>query len=195
MTVRRRRTRVAARGSDLERHLRRLLGSAEEARDVLGEVWITVRWRPPDGGPDRAARAGLYRLATDRALDRLAMRLGSRPQGRVRDGVSELPREQRDAAWMRWIEGLGYEEIAERLECSPETARANAYDGMKRLRSALFDGREPPPRWPDGDRREFTPGVPDADDGRSPTGAFDRVGRVSKSDRRARLHRERRERS
>lgn len=154
-------------GAELERHLVRMLGRRDEARDLLQEVWITALRSPPDDGPGSNVRAWLYRVATNGALDRLAMDrrrrclldrrapelepegeerpdeflrgLGPDARERVRRHVTRLPRKQRDAVWMRWIDGLEYGAIAERLECSPEAARANVYQGLKKLRSSLFD--------------------------------------------------------
>lgn len=158
---------VSEYGDELERHLVGMLRRPEEARDVLQEVWVTALRSPPDDGPGSNVRAWLYRVATNGALDRLATDrrrrgllekrapelepdgeerpdellrgLGPDARGRVREHVSRLPRKQRDAVWLRWIDGLEYEAIAERLECSPEAARANVYQGLKKLRSSLFD--------------------------------------------------------
>ncbi len=41
--------------------------------------------------------------------------------------------------WLRWIEGVDYETIARRLGSSPETARANVYQGLMKLRGELAD--------------------------------------------------------
>jgi RNA polymerase sigma-70 factor (ECF subfamily) len=144
-----------------------MLGRSEDADDVLQEVWITAHDHPPEVGPDSNVRAWLFRVATNRALDRLAgskrraaalssrrfrlepetdqdpdaglLRLDDRARARIRAHVARLPRKQREAVWLRWIEGRGYEEIAGRLDCSPESARANVYNGMKRLRCELSD--------------------------------------------------------
>lgn len=51
--------------------------------------------------------------------------------------MSDLPRKQRDAVWLRWIEGRDYEAVAEQLGGSPAAARANVYQGLKRLRREL----------------------------------------------------------
>lgn len=152
-------------GAELRRHLERMLGRADDAEDVLQEVWITAYRRPPDDGPGSNVRAWLYRVATNAALDRLA---GSRRrwetlQGRghvlepedrpapddgldglseaartrVREGVAGLPPKQRQAVWLRWVEGEDYDAIARKLESSPESARANVYQGLKKLRAEL----------------------------------------------------------
>jgi len=41
--------------------------------------------------------------------------------------------------WLRWIEGKDYDTIAKRLGSTPETARANVYQGMKKLRRDLAE--------------------------------------------------------
>lgn len=154
-------------GAELRRHLVRMLGSEADADDVLQDVWITAHRRPPEDGPGSNVRAWLYRVATNAALDRLAVdrrrscavdrrRLhlvpDSRPapddflgkldddvRRRVREKVAALPRKQRAAVWLRWAEGADYRAIARKLESSEESARANVYQGMKRLRRELFE--------------------------------------------------------
>jgi RNA polymerase sigma-70 factor (ECF subfamily) len=109
----------------------------------------------------------LYRVATNAALDRLGRErrrrcaldgeehrlrpepepapdallagLDERTRERIRERVAGLPRKQREAVWLRWAEGFDYPAIAERLECSRESARANVYNGMKKLRAELAD--------------------------------------------------------
>lgn len=158
---------VAAYGAELERHLTGMLGRVDEARDTLQEVWLTALRAPPDDGPGSNVRAWLYRVATRRALDVLAgdrrrrdllsrrsrelkadgpnapdefvRRLGSEGRARVRAGVARLPRKQRDAVWLRWMEGMEYDAIGRRLGCSPEAARANVYQGVKKLRGDLIE--------------------------------------------------------
>lgn len=154
-------------GAELRRHLTGMLGGVDDAEDVLQAVWITAHRRPPETGPGSNVRAWLYRVATNAALDRMArdrrrraalagrsvelvpdeppapdaavMTLDERTRARIREHCARLPRKQRDAVWLRWVEGLDYAIIAERLQCSEESARANVYNGLKRLRKELFD--------------------------------------------------------
>ncbi|MBW3533771.1 MAG: RNA polymerase sigma factor [Gemmatimonadetes bacterium] len=150
-------------GGELRAHLRRFVGP-DDAEDLLQEVWLTAHRRPPDAGEGSNVRAWLYRVATRAALDHVsrrdrrrrlldsgADRLVDEPptsadpaaaeetRRRVREAIARLPRKQREAVWLRWIDGLSYEEVAERLACSPESARANVYQALKRLRSDLAE--------------------------------------------------------
>jgi RNA polymerase sigma factor (sigma-70 family) len=51
--------------------------------------------------------------------------------------VGELPPKQRIAVVHRHVLDRPYEEIAELLGCSPQAARANVYQGTKRLRELM----------------------------------------------------------
>lgn len=154
-------------GGELERHVAAMLGDAEDARDVVQELWVTALRARPEAGDSVNVRAWLYRVATRRALDRISMRrrrsellaahsgevepgalpgaeaaldrLSEAAAARVRRGVAELPRRQRDAVWLRWIEELDYATIARRMGISREAARANVYQGMKKLRRDLVE--------------------------------------------------------
>ena len=56
---------------------------------------------------------------------------------RVRREIATLPPKQQAAVVMRHLQGLEYAEIAEALTCSETSARANVYQGLRRLRRAL----------------------------------------------------------
>lgn len=155
---------MAAHGAELQAHLRRFV-EGDEADDLLQQVWLTAHRRPPVEGDGANVRAWLYRVATNAALDRLgrdrrrrallergAHRLqaetptpadadvvAEEDRARVRAAVAALPRRQREAVWLRWADGLSYREIADRVGGSEESARANVYQGMKRLRQSLSE--------------------------------------------------------
>jgi RNA polymerase sigma-70 factor (ECF subfamily) len=144
-----------------------MLSSEADADDLLQEVWVRAIRRPPDAGPGSNVRAWLYRVATNVALDHMAkscrrqcaldgrrlelapeptsapddvlQALSAQGRKRIREKVSLLPPKQREAVWLRWVEGRDYETIAARLSCSPESARANVYNGVKRLRLDLIE--------------------------------------------------------
>jgi RNA polymerase sigma-70 factor (ECF subfamily) len=61
---------------------------------------------------------------------------GHRDQA-LRAALSQLPAKQRAAVTLRHLQDLDYPAIAEALGCSNESARANVYQGLKRLRQTL----------------------------------------------------------
>lgn len=54
--------------------------------------------------------------------------------------LEELPAQQAEAVTLRIIEELGYDELAERLQCSESVARKRVSRGLRRLR-AQMEGR------------------------------------------------------
>ena len=54
--------------------------------------------------------------------------------------VGALPPMQRAAVIHRYVLDLPYAEVAEALGCSEEAARANAYEGRRKLRSVAAEG-------------------------------------------------------
>lgn len=56
--------------------------------------------------------------------------------------LDELPRRQREVLVLRHLQGMAFEEIANVLELSPETARVHAQRGRERL-LALIEQRHP----------------------------------------------------
>lgn len=156
---------MEAHSGELRGHLTGLLGDPDEAEDVLQEVWLTAHRSPPPELSAAGPRPWLYRVATHAALDRLARRKRRaalldrhgrtleptgppRPDAlldgpsealreRVRAGVAGLPRKQREAVWLRWIEGRDYEAVAAATESTPAAARANVYQGLRKLRAEL----------------------------------------------------------
>jgi RNA polymerase sigma-70 factor (ECF subfamily) len=55
----------------------------------------------------------------------------------VRQAIGALPPRQRAAVIMRHIQGLDYAEIAAAMDCSEDSARANVYQAIRRLRRDL----------------------------------------------------------
>jgi len=107
-------------------------------------------------------RAWLYRIATNVARTRLKQRgreavrtaaldpelvaAGPGPAEQashndllasVAAAVDALPHHQRAALILRQYQGLGYDQVAAVLECSPAAARANVYQAMKKIRAVI----------------------------------------------------------
>jgi RNA polymerase sigma-70 factor (ECF subfamily) len=53
--------------------------------------------------------------------------------------IAALPPKQGAALVMRHVQGLTYKEVAEALDCSEDSARANVYQGLRRLRRELAE--------------------------------------------------------
>jgi RNA polymerase sigma factor (sigma-70 family) len=56
---------------------------------------------------------------------------------RLRFLVNQLPAKQKACVTLRYLQDLDYPEIAQVLGCSQESARANVYQAIRRLRLAL----------------------------------------------------------
>ena len=145
-------------GEILERHEReifayalRLTGSRSDADDLYQETFLAAfrAWPPPRGGNERA---WLYRIATNKAIDRArrSRRLVPLKDLRLaapeRDGVTladlatavrTLPAGQRAAFVLRKVEGRSYAEVAEVLGCSQEAARSRIAEAMKKVKEAV----------------------------------------------------------
>ena len=115
-----------------------------------------------DGRGHTNPRAWLYRIATNVAHTRLKQRtreavrtvaldpeLAAAGRGpaeqashnallaAVATAVDALPHHQRAALILRQYQGLDYDQVAAILECSPESARASVYQGMRKLREVV----------------------------------------------------------
>jgi RNA polymerase sigma-70 factor (ECF subfamily) len=55
----------------------------------------------------------------------------------VRRAIAILPSKQRAAVVLRHVQGLDYAVIAQALDCSEDSARANVYQALRRLRRTL----------------------------------------------------------
>ena len=87
-------------------------------------------------GSPRARRSttiAARRAARSRSPSRRRFRRSRRAAttGRAVAAVAELPPRQRDAVTYRHVLGLSVAEAAELMGCSPETVRANAYQGLQ----------------------------------------------------------------
>ena len=55
----------------------------------------------------------------------------------MRREIGRLPPKQQAAGVLRYGQGLDYRAIAEATACSEDSARANVYQGLRRVRRAL----------------------------------------------------------
>ncbi len=151
-------------------YLWRLLRDEADAEDCLQETYLRAYRAYPRLAANGHTNptAWLYRIATNTARTQLRQR--SRAASRTADldpeqlasgegtaalaerrhtlavvarAVEALPHQQRAALILRKYQGLGYAEIAAALDCSEAAARANVYQGLKKLRAELEGRYEP----------------------------------------------------
>ena len=149
---------------ELLAYLRRLLGNIHDAEDVCQDAFLRAYRAVDRLEANSNLRAWLYKVATNTAFTflRRRKRASSRAvdmeletiedasanswrrtelQHSIVRAVSVLPPKQRAALMQRQFEGLSYEEIGRALGCTAESARANVYQAIKKLRAALRDVR------------------------------------------------------
>jgi len=145
----------------LDRHQReimiyilRSLGDRDLAEDVFQETFLRAFRAHKRLPPEANYRAWLYRIASNACHDARRQRARSplplydsvaAPEGSdgtaralagaVAAFVRSLPARQRQALVLRKFQDMNYDEIAAVLGCSTETARANVYQGLRKVRA------------------------------------------------------------
>ena len=126
----------------------------QAAEDCFQETFLSALRAYPRLGRDANLRAWVLRIATNKAFDHLraskrrAIPVADLPERPVEppdvDGepelwraVRELPPLQRAAVVQRYVFDLTYAEVGTVLGCSEEAARANAYEGRRKLKRAM----------------------------------------------------------
>jgi RNA polymerase sigma factor (sigma-70 family) len=122
---------------------------AQDADDCFQETWLAVLrgWPPKDTAN---LRGWLFAVARSKSVDehrsrarrplvtelpdRAAAGTAGEPEPALWDDVRRLPDKQRVAVVHRFVADLGYAEIATVMGTSPEAARRNVHEGVKRLR-------------------------------------------------------------
>jgi RNA polymerase sigma-70 factor (ECF subfamily) len=149
---------VGSYGQEIHAYLWRMLGDRQDAEDCLQETFVRAL-RHSGGEAIRSPRAWLYTIATNTArsqlrhkrrerIDRVSLEDENRqaaPEDKlvrerleaVRHEVEALPPKQRQALLLRRYQGLGYDEIAKVLGGSPQAARANVYQAVRKLKKAF----------------------------------------------------------
>ena len=124
------------------------------ADDCFQETFLSALRAYPRLPANSNLRAWVMRIATNKAFDhtrarkRQAIPVAAVPEQAVPapelDGepelwnlVRELPPLQRAAVVHRYVFDLTYTEVGVALGCSEEAARANAYEGRRKLRQSL----------------------------------------------------------
>ena len=138
----------------------RILGNAEQAKDVHQEVFLAV-WRTRDSLKQNTNWRGyLYRVTVRKAIEFAkkskiipivewqndCSKSQDRPDSsiltkelwqKVTDSLANLPEKQAEVFVLSRIEGLEYRDIAEAMNCSETTVRVHLHRAMVRLASEL----------------------------------------------------------
>ncbi len=153
---------VAATSPRLIRLAARLLGSVEEAEDVVQESYVKAYRSLVNGQFDQRSAVGtwLYRIVSNAAIDALRSRArrpipsDTMPEGtwngtafaearlalkELDDWLNELPAEQRAAVVLKSVEGLTSAEIATILECSEGAVEQKLVRARASLRKKQAD--------------------------------------------------------
>ncbi len=138
-----------------------------DAEDLTQEVFLRAYRAYESLRPNSNPRAWLYRIATnclrthwkknsrapvpldpthppeeDIAPGPLERILNGERTRALQRSLSSLPLKQRQAVILRYLDELEYADIADVLDCSQESARANVSYGLRRLREALIPSPE-----------------------------------------------------
>jgi RNA polymerase sigma-70 factor (ECF subfamily) len=137
--------------------LRKMLGRADGADDLLQDLWIDVYRKINRLDRPAAFSAWLYRIARDHAY-RLLRRRPAPPSidqeiaapvadeletftpedaQQVREALDELPLEQREVLVLRFVEQMSYEQIAQVIARPVGTVRSRIHYAKLALRAKL----------------------------------------------------------
>jgi RNA polymerase sigma-70 factor (ECF subfamily) len=149
----------------------RVVGSREEAEDVVHDAFVTV-WRKIDrfDAERGSLRAWLTTVVRNRAIDRIRarratvdmdeaderslLRTGPNPTweavatrtstSELRAAIATLPDEQRRSVELAYFEGYTYREVAQLTGVPPGTANGRMRLALAKLREALGDSAAAP---------------------------------------------------
>jgi RNA polymerase sigma factor (sigma-70 family) len=112
-----------------------------DARNLRSWILTIATRKAIDAGRDRARRPvpddDAIRVAADHRADAAETALEVDASDPLWSAVRELPPRQRAAVVHRHVLDRSYSEIAELMGGSEETARANVFQGMRKLRTSM----------------------------------------------------------
>ncbi|MEM6764920.1 MAG: sigma-70 family RNA polymerase sigma factor [Bacteroidota bacterium] len=143
-------------------HIRRMVGTHEDADDVLQNTFLKA-WRAIDRfRADASLKTWLYRIATNEALSHIQKRAkraftdiedlqndlrhslsggpymdGDTIQQKLQKAIENLPERQKLVFSLRYFEELKYDEIAEILDISVGSLKASFHHAVKKVEKSL----------------------------------------------------------
>lgn len=144
----------------LLRYLQRHIFVADEAQDVLQDVFLQLHRARNDYDPNRPLKPWLFTIATNlmrehfrrigRRLERPALLedgvatavddvdpLRATQAQQVREALARLPWDQQEAISLHWLEGFTFQEIGNMVGASAGAVKVRAHRGYKVLASVL----------------------------------------------------------
>ena len=143
-------------------HVRRMVGSHEDADDLLQDIFIKIWTALPSFRGEAQLYTWVWRIATNETLNylrkervRAALRMqsvdaemerrieadpffnGTEAQRELMKAVSRLPEKQRQVFIMRWWDELSYEEIAAITGTSVGALKASYHIAQEKLKLNL----------------------------------------------------------
>ena len=148
---------------EIMRYLLRLSSNPEDAADLFQETWLRAYRAYPRLEVEDSVRPWLYTIASNLwrnrvrdsarrarvliadekavpAADLIAKdhRVDHETEGyaavHLRELIADLPAKQQQALHLRYFAGLNYAEIANAIDCSEESARANVSQAIGKLK-------------------------------------------------------------
>jgi RNA polymerase sigma-70 factor (ECF subfamily) len=143
----------------LTRLLKRDLGRAEDAHDLMQQTFLQLHRARRDFRPDGKLRPWLYTIALNLKRQHFR-RIGRRPESSIEDAAHDpaapdaapdariadaqlrtaldvLPQAQREVIVLHWFEGLSFKEVAEVVGASQSAVKVRAHRGYAKLREVL----------------------------------------------------------
>lgn len=154
---------VARHHSEIHRYVARVTGRGSDADDLSQETFLRAFRAYRSLGPEANVRAWLFAIATNVCRNHFRSEARRRrahetaraeapeddstgpdretvlreARARIDGIVAGLPMKQRLAFTMRKMHELDYEAIGTSLSCSAESARANVFQALRKVRQAL----------------------------------------------------------
>jgi RNA polymerase sigma-70 factor (ECF subfamily) len=143
---------------------RRIVGDADDAEDVVQDVFIRLAQRPDSFDGRSSCSTWLHRVMVNSSINWLRARrrrnrlehapqppaspeaqaMGSEMQRHFEQALEEVNEQQRQVLWLREVRGFSYPEIAALLRIPEGTVKSALHRGRQRALAVLAErGQQP----------------------------------------------------